>query len=41
MGERLVFEVTDRELDLGVLAMLSVNRVQVSLRLVTNAKCRQ
>ncbi len=29
MGERLVFEVADRELDLGVLAMLSVNGVQV------------
>ena len=29
MGERLVFEVADRELDLGVLAMLSVDRVQV------------
>jgi hypothetical protein len=29
VGERLVFEVADRELDLGMLAMLSVNLVQI------------
>ena len=41
MGERLVFEVADRELDLGVLAMLSVDRVQVLAAVGQNAKCRR
>ena len=29
MRERLVFEVADRELDLGVLAMLAIDRVDL------------
>lgn len=31
MGERLVFEVADRQLDLGVLAVLGIDRVHVLL----------
>ena len=41
VGERLVFEVADRELDLGVLAMSRSTVCRSSSRLVTNAKCRQ
>jgi hypothetical protein len=39
--ERLVFQVADRELDDGVLAVLSLDDLQGSVRLVMNGKYRQ
>ncbi len=41
MRQRLVFEVADDQLNLGVLAMLCVDETRSSVRLVKNAKCRQ
>ena len=38
MRERLVFEVADRELDDGVLAVLGLDEPSGSVRLVTNGK---